>query len=514
MALNEPQLSRASRRGGLSARFLAEQAFSRTAGVPLVPGNSVRLLRDARENYPAWLAAISSATRWIHFESYIIHEDDQGQRFAEALAAKARAGVRVRVIYDWMGALNATSNRFWRQLREAGVEVRCFNPPQLDSPFGWLSRDHRKMIGVDGRIGFVAGLCVGRHWVGWPEKGIEPWRDTGVEVCGPAVLEIEQAFAQAWAATGAPLPGDELPNETIPPAGDVTLRVVAGMPYTSGLYRLDQLIAAIARKRLWLTDAYFVGTTTYVQSLRAAALDGVDVRLLVPQASDIMLMRSLARAGFRPLLEAGVRVFEWNGPMLHAKTAVADGRWARVGSSNLNLASWLGNWELDVVIEDANFGREMEQMYLDDLANATEIVLSARNRLRQVGQRRKSGRRRRPGEGSASRAAAGAMRISRAVGAAITNQRVLGPAEARLMVTGSLLLLGLAAVAFMWPKVIALPFAVIGVWVAFTLLVRAYALHRRGSAEAAAPGQESAGEPENTVDEEPAEVEEEQSLKS
>ncbi len=513
MALNETQLSRASRQGGWSARLLAEQAFSRTAGVPLVAGNSVRLLRDARENYPAWLAAISSATRWIHFESYIIHEDDQGRMFAEALTAKARAGVRVRVIYDWMGALNATSHRFWRQLREAGVEVRCFNPPQLDSPFGWFSRDHRKMIGVDGRIGFVSGLCVGRHWVGAPEKGIEPWRDTGVEVCGPAVLEIEQAFAQAWAATGEPLPGDELLNETIPPAGDVALRVVAGMPYTSGLYRLDQLIAAIARTRLWLTDAYFVGTSTYVQSLRAAALDGVDVRLLVPQASDILLMRSLSRAGFRPLLEAGVRVFEWNGPMLHAKTAVADGRWARVGSSNLNLASWLGNWELDVMIEDANFGREMEQMYLDDLASATEIVLSARNRLCQVGQQKKSGHHR-PGEGSASRAAAGAMRISRAVGAAITNQRVLGPAEARLMVSGSLLLLGLAAVAFMWPKVIAMPVAVIGAWVAFTLLIRAYALHRRGRAEPAASGQAQADEPENRADEEPAEVEEAQSLKS
>ncbi|HWQ32856.1 MAG TPA: phospholipase D-like domain-containing protein [Blastocatellia bacterium] len=506
MALKTPQLKQADRR---PARFPAEQAFSRTAGVPLIAGNSVRLLRDARENYPAWLEAISSAERWIHFESYIIHEDDQGRMFAEALAAKARAGVRVRVIYDWMGALNATSNRFWRQLREAGVEVRCFNPPQLDSPFGWLSRDHRKMIGVDGRVGFVAGLCVGRHWVGWPEKGIEPWRDTGIEVRGPALYEIEQAFAQAWAATGGTLPEDELPvSDSIPQAGDVALRVVAGMPYTSGLYRLDQLIATIARDRLWLTDAYFVGTSTYVQSLRAAALDGVDVRLLVPRASDILLMRSLSRAGFRPLLEAGVRVFEWNGPMLHAKTALADGHWARVGSSNLNLASWLGNWELDVVVENSQFAREMEQMYLDDLSNATEIVLSARNRLRTIGQRRKS-RRRRTGEGSASRAAAGAMRISRAVGAAITNQRVLGPAEARLMVTGSLLLLGLSLVAFLWPKVIALPVAVIGAWIAFTLLIRAWELHRKRDEEAAAQFADS----ESSADDESVEPEEKESLK-
>jgi cardiolipin synthase len=475
----EPNLRRPSRGAGLPVRFASEQAFARTAGVPLIPGNSVTLLRDARENYPAWLEAIRSAQRWIHFESYIIHEDDQGGQFAEALIEQARAGVRVRVIYDWMGALSATSNRFWRRLRAAGVDVRCFNPLRFDSPFGWLSRDHRKMIAVDGRVGFVAGLCVGRHWTGRPEKGIDPWRDTGVEVRGPAVADIEEAFAQAWAATGAPLPADETQSGAPgAEADDVALRVVASLPYTSGLYRLDQLVATIARERLWLTDAYFVGTTTYVAALGAAARDGVDVRLLVPRASDIIFMRSLSRAGFRSLLEAGVRVFEWNGSMLHAKTAVADGYWARVGSSNLNIASWIGNWELDVVIEDAEFAQEMEQMYLDDLMNSTEIVLSARNRLHLVGEREKLRRRRRPGDGSASRAAAGAMRISRAVGAAITSQRLLGPAEARLMVSGGLALLALSVVAFIWPRWIAVPLGLLGMWIAASLLVRAYELHR------------------------------------
>lgn len=461
-----------------TVRFPSEQAFARTARVPLVGGNQVRVLRDAQENYPAWLAAISAAEHYIHFESYILHEDAQGQQFAELLISKARAGVQVRVIYDWVGGLGATSKQFWQRFRAAGADVRCFNPLRFDSPFGWLNRDHRKMLGVDGRIAFVSGLCVGQQWAGNPARRIDPWRDTGVEVRGPAVANIERAFAQSWKALGEALPAAELPQE-ITAVGDVKLRVIATEPYDLGLYRLDQLIATMAKKRLWLTDAYYVGTSSYVQALRAAALDGVDVRLLVPHANDVWLLRSFSRAGYRPLLEAGVRVFEWNGPMLHAKTAVADGYWARVGSSNLNLASWIGNLELDVLVENTQFGAEMEQMYLDDLTNATEIVLSSHNRVQVVGAPRKR-RSRRSGDGSASRAAVGAIRISRAVSAAITNQRLLGPAEARLMLWGSLLLFGLSALAFFKPRAIAWPLSILSLWTALSLLLRAYQLHRKG----------------------------------
>jgi cardiolipin synthase A/B len=188
---------------------------------------------------------------------------------------------------------------------------------------------------------------------------------------------------------------------------------------------------------------------------------------------------ALGRAGYRALLEAGVRVFEWNGPMLHAKTAVADGRWARVGSTNLNIASWMGNWELDVVVEDERFGREMEEMYLDDLGNSTEILLNARNRVRLAGRRIKQRGRGRVASGSARGVAAGALRIGNAVGAAITNHRLLGAAEARLMLTGSLLLAALSAMAVKWPRSVAVPFAVISIWTAISLLVRAYKLHAR-----------------------------------
>ncbi|HME44197.1 MAG TPA: phospholipase D-like domain-containing protein [Syntrophorhabdales bacterium] len=466
-------------------RRLAEQALSRTAGAPLIPGNEIRLLKDAKENYPAWLEAMRSAKKSIHFESFIIHEDDIGEQFSQVLAAKAQEGVSVRLIYDWLGAFGKTSRKFWERLRKAGVEVRCFNPFRFDNPVGWLSRDHRKMISVDGEIGFVTGLCVGRMWVGYPERGIEPWRDTGVVLRGPAVADVEHAFADIWATMGSTLPEDEMPRrETIPAAGDVTLQVVASVPNTAGLYRLDQFITAIARKSLWLTDAYFVGMVPYVQSLSAAARDGVDVRLLVPGSTDIPVLRAFSRAGYQPLLEAGARVFEWNGPMIHAKTAVADGRWARVGSTNLNLSSWIGNYELDVAVENEAFAQAMEELYLDDLGHATEIVLNERQKVRPVKRRASSSLLRpRLAEGSVSRAGASAIRISNTVGAAIANRRVLGPAEARIMGTAGMILLLLTIVGLLWPRWVVIPFSVITGWLAISLFVRAFKLHRKRSLE-------------------------------
>ncbi|HEX5483781.1 MAG TPA: phospholipase D-like domain-containing protein, partial [Terriglobia bacterium] len=462
-------------------RVLAGQAFSRAAGAPLVPGNRLRILKDAAENYPAWLEAIGSARDHIFFENYIFNEDEIGRQFASALASKAREGVRVRLIYDWMGSSRGASRRFWKRLRESGVEVRCFNPPHLDSPFGWLSRDHRKMISVDSRVGFVTGVCVSRKWATPPGGKVDPWRDTGVEIEGPAVADIEQAFSETWAACGAPLPAEELPStrESIAAAGDTALRIVASSPNLAGVYRLDQLVAAVARQSMWLTDAYFVGTTAYIQALRAAAMDGVDVRLLVPRSSDLPLVGALSRVGFRPLLEAGVRVFEWNGPMLHAKTAVADGRWARVGSTNLNLASWIGNWELDVVAEDEPFAQDMEQMYLDDLAHSTEIVLGPQRRLRLSQDPPSSAPRTRRAAGSGGRAARGVLTLGSTVGAAVVRHRTLGPAEWAIMVDAGLLLLALAAVAIFWPRVIAYPLALLGAWIAVSLLVYAYRLRSR-----------------------------------
>lgn len=460
-----------------TVRQLADQAFSRTAGAALIEGNSVRLLRDARENYPAWLDAIGAATQRIHFENYIFYDDQTGTRFADALIGKAQAGVRVRVIYDWLGCIGSASRGFWNRLRSGGVEVRCYNPPRLDSPLAWLSRDHRKMLAVDGAVGFITGLCVGRRWEGMPEKNVEPWRDTGIEVRGPAVAEIEASFAQIWALTGNALPREDLVDKVVS-GGNVALRIVATAPATAGMFRLDQLIAALARQRLWLTDAYYAGTPAFVEGLRAAAKDGVDVRLLMPSASDVLLVQPLSRTGYRPLLEAGVRVFEWNGTMLHAKTAVADGRWARVGSTNLNIASWFGNCELDAVIEDKQFAQQMEQMYLEDLANATEVVLDERSKPRAPGRPPHRRVRSIRGGGSAGRAAAGAVRIGNAIGAVFTNRRSLGPIEARIALTTGLVLCALAIVFALFPQVLAYPLVVLAAWGGIALVYRAYRLHR------------------------------------
>ncbi len=503
----------AAESGAPLARLVAEQLFSRAAGAEPVEGNAVRLLRNGAENYPAWLAAIAGARRSVHFENYIIRDDEVGRRFTDALAAKAREGVAVQLLYDWLGSFS-TPRRTWRRLREAGVEVRCFNRPRLDSPFGWLSRNHRKTVGIDDRVGFVSGLCVADVWM-----GDKPWRDTGIEVIGPAVADLDAAFAQSWAEAGGGLPPAAGPGRARPdhlhgghahngtgseahrgarpdPGADsgadsepgrVALRVIASRPNTLGLYRFDQVIAGMARRSLWLTDAYFAGTTAYVRALCDAARDGVDVRLLVPGASDIPVVQALSRAGYRPLLDAGIRVFEWNGPMLHAKTAVADGRWARIGSSNLNLSSWIGNWELDIAVEDAGFAAEMEAMFKHDLGNATEIVLDlgrvyAADGEAAGGRPRRSRRRLRPRRGSPGRLAAGAAGVGSAVGAAITNHRALGPAEAKVLAAGGAGLLAFAVAAFVFPRVVMLPLALVAGWVALTLLVRAWRLRRAAPA--------------------------------
>jgi len=461
-------------------RLLAEQALSRAAGAPLLGGNAIELLIDARAHFDAWLGTIGKARERIYLENYIVRDDDVGRAFRDALVERARQGVRVAVIADWMGCLGQSRSRFWAPLRDAGGQVRVFNPPRLGEPLAWISRDHRKLLVVDGRVGSLSGVCISAKWLGDPKRGSEPWRDTGVMLHGPAVAELEAAFADSWRSMGTPLSETE-PFE-IPEAGKVELRVIATQPATAGMYRLDQQVAAMARKTLWLTDAYFVGVAPYVQALAAAALDGVDVRLLVPGSSDIPVVAGMSRSSYRPLLKAGIRVFEWNGSMLHAKTAVADGRWARVGSSNLNIASWLNNREIDVAVEDADFAQLLAEQYERDLGNATEIVLAPRRRRAGEGVRRSEPRpRRRPGDraGSSSRAAAGALRLANSVSAALSNRRVLGDTETGPLLVGTLALTTLAIVGILWPAAIGWPVGLFAAWFALNLGIRTWRMRRR-----------------------------------
>ncbi|MDR3386061.1 MAG: phospholipase D-like domain-containing protein [Rudaea sp.] len=462
-------------------RRLAQQALSRAAGAPLIGGNSIELLIDAPANYTAWLAAMRAARRRILLENYIIRDDDVGRQFRAVLVERAEAGVKVHVICDWLGCLGQSRAEFWQPLTDAGGEMRRYNPFQLGNPVGWVNRDHRKLLVVDRDVAFLGGICISSKWLGDKVRGIAPWRDTAVGVRGPALAEFEQAFADVWAQLGTPLV--RLHAGAPAPVGDIDLRVVATQPDTAGMFRLDQLIAAMARHSLWLADAYFVGLAPYVQALKAAARDGVDVRLLVPGASDLPVVRVMSRSGYRPLLENGVRVFEWNGAMMHAKTAVADGRWARVGSSNLNISSWMGNCELDVAVEDAAFAKSMEDQYLRDLENATEIVLSARRRVQRCDAKPQA---RRAG-GSSGRAAAGALRLAHSMGAAFSNRRVLGQGEIAVLPWLAISLLVFAIGTVVWPRLSAWPLAGLAAWFGIALLVR-YFRSRRVARDARVAG--------------------------
>ncbi len=449
-------------------------AFARAAGSPLSERNEVRLLIDGCGNFPAWLEAIQEARRYILFESYIVADDTLGHAFIAALTARAREGVRVCVAYDWLGSTKRSGA--WTALRAAGAEVRAFNPPSFSSPLAWLTREHRKSIVVDGRRAFVSGLCVSTKWEGNPKKRLEPWRDTGIELRGESVKDLEAAFAQVWSACGG---GNlDLDPAEFEHAGNTRVRVIAGTPGSAGTYRTDLLVASLARHYLWLTDAYFVGTAAYTQALRAAARDGVDVRLLVPGASDIPAISPLSRAGYRALLEAGVRVFEWNGTMLHAKTAVADHRWSRVGSTNLNLVSWMSNYELDVAVEDEAFAATMAGQYERDLERATEIVLTQRNRVRRTDGGEPGATPKRAMSGSAGRAAAGAVSVGSALGAALTNRRALGPAEAGLLTVMAAIMAGIAVAGAWFPRVIAWPLAFLCAWAALSWAWKAIVLWR------------------------------------
>jgi len=472
---NQPGLSLQPYRAALD-ELRMERAFSRIADSDLRQGNAVRLLRNSKENYPAWLEAIRAARTVIHFENFIIADDTTGRLFAEALMERARAGVTVRVLYDWLGSSFRALPAFWRRMREAGVEARVFNPPRVTDPF-WIRRNHRKLITVDGRVGFVSGLCISDSWQGGREG--EPWRDTGISLEGPIVADLDAAFAESWMLAGMrPIPKSELPAaEAIPHAGSMAARLISGEPGMFRAYRVDQFIAATAQRNLWLTDAYFVATTSYVQALGEAARDGVDVRLLVPGSSDVPALQPIIRAGYRSLIEAGIRVFEWNGSMLHAKTAVVDGRWARVGSTNLNFASWATNWELDVIVEDSGFAEAMEAMYLEDLANATEIVPGWQSRRRRARNMR-SRRAHRLKRGGVRRLAAGALALSSSIGKAMGSRSLTATETSSIAIIG-FALLALAALITVVPALIVAPVVIGLIWFGLALLIRAFRLKRR-----------------------------------
>jgi cardiolipin synthase len=352
------------------------RAMDRAAGAPLVGGNRLEHCADSARALDAMLQQIAAARRWIHFENYIIRDDRTGIRFADALAERARAGLAVRVLYDALGSFG-TSRRYWRRLTQAGVQIRAFHPLLSRHPLDLIARDHRKLLVTDGTRAMLGGLCIGDEWAGDPARRRRPWRDTMVTVCGPGAAALDRAFGRIWQRAGPPLPPGELTADP-QPCGASGVRVVAGVPGRARVYRAVQLLVATAAERLWITDAYLIAPAPLYASLLDAARAGVDVRLLVPGTSDLPVIRNFTRVGYRELLHAGVRIFEYQGPMIHAKTMLVDRRWARVGSSNLNVSSLLTNYELDLVVECEQLSGDLAAQFRRDLASSREVVLQAR----------------------------------------------------------------------------------------------------------------------------------------
>jgi cardiolipin synthase len=482
------------------------QAMDRAAGAPAVRGNRLSIQFEGPLTFDAWIEAIDGAERFVHFENYILRDDRVGRVFRDALVAKAKQGVPVRVLYDWVGCW-ATPARYWRVFREAGVEVRAFNRPVLRDPFGVLQRDHRKLVCVDGRVAFVGGFCVGVEWAGTLTN--PPWRDTGVEIVGPAAAAAARSFERVWALMGAPVP-DELraSPEDRPVVGDTPVWVIEGAPGRALVYRTIQLVAATAQNRLWITDPYFVAPRPVAEALGAAANDGVDVRILVPAHNNWPWVGSLSRGGYRFLIESGVRLFEWQGPMIHAKTSVADGLWGRVGSSNLNNASLLGNFELDVGVLDEGLARQLEGLFIADLASSVEIVLPRHHmslyrtseREETAGEpptlkaplepegsltqrfRRQLRDRRRRGRSSGWKLAH-LVRAGATLGSAMAGQRALGREDRTLLDTVVLLLVGLALFAWFLPEVLGALVAGIAGWLGLVTGVRGFMQWRRARKE-------------------------------
>lgn len=348
-----------------------ERAIDRAAGGRPIPGNRVEVLFDGPIAFDRMLDLIAKAERWIHFDNYIFHADRTGARFADALIDRARDGLAVRVSTDWLGSLS-TPARFWARFEAAGISVRHFHRPGLFDLSTVLSRNHRKLVVADGRRAVLGGICIGDEWAGDPARERLPWRDTALLVEGPAATALDQAFRRTWGVTGDQLPNDESAGD-VAAAGTAAVRVLAGEPAQERAYRASELLLATAASRVWITDAYLVAPRRLFRYLVDAAREGVDVRLLVPGTSDLPLIRNLTRLGYRELLRSGVRIFEWKGPMLHAKTVVADGQWVRVGSSNLNHSSLVDNYELDVLVDDPGLAEQMEAQFRRDLDGSAEV---------------------------------------------------------------------------------------------------------------------------------------------
>lgn len=319
---------------------------------PPVVGNKVELYTDMRRNYEQQLEAIRGAEREVHVEYYIFQPDAIGVEFRAALIAAAQRGVKVRFLYDAVGSLNL-GRAFLRTLADAGVEIACFLPfSLLTRRWTYNFRNHRKILVVDGRVAFTGGANVGNEYLGQSEHG--PWTDMHLRVIGPAVAQLQRVFAEDWAfASGHALSPDEL-LPAIEPVGDVVAQVVPGGPDTRvSTYReLFFSAASNAVERLQIVTPYFVPSEAILVALQSAARRGVQVQIVVPGRSTHDFVQLAARSYYQELLEAGVRLYEYQDGFMHSKMITVDERWSHVGTANLDNRSMRLNFEVGIVFYD------------------------------------------------------------------------------------------------------------------------------------------------------------------
>ncbi|SFF82626.1 cardiolipin synthase [Duganella sp. CF458] len=374
-------------------------------GVPLIAGNKVQLLFDGPQTMAEMMKAIAAAKDHINFETYIFDQDELGMQFADLLIQKQKEGVVVNVIYDSVGTIGVPQE-FFDHMKEGGVKLLAFNPvnPAKARGNGWKlnARDHRKMLIVDGKVGFTGGINIsdtysksspfrggsgGSGGIGSGsgggssparEKGENDvgWRDTHVRIEGPAVQAMQWLFVQTWIEQDADDLRDAKYFTQVGPAGDKVMRVLGSRPEGHfEIYKALLLAMQEAKKSIHITCAYFVPDDQTMEALTNAARRGVEVQLVLPSVSDSGLVFHAGRAFYQPLLEAGVKIYELKLSVLHAKTVVIDGVWSTVGSTNLDRRSFLHNSEVNVIVMGDVFGLEMENAFKEDLHNSKEVTL-------------------------------------------------------------------------------------------------------------------------------------------
>jgi cardiolipin synthase len=356
----------------------------RIAAADVSSGNRVALLRDGPATFSSMLELIETAERSVNLEGYIFRNDEVGVQFADALCAAAERGLTVRLLVDWIGRMG-TPMRFFQEMARRGVQVRIFNRPGFRRWLGLVPRDHRKLLVVDDRAGVTGGIGIGREWkTGVLKQRRAPWRDTAVLIEGDAAGDMIQAFERMWrrAAGGErrgshrhltrPARSTHLDPSVHPPA---LVGIIEGEPGRFRISRALQIQAVSAERSIWIASAYFTPSPSEIEALTGAARDGVDVRVLVPSRYDHPWIRMATRRFYRRLLRNGVRIWEWRGEMMHAKSSVVDSRWTRIGSTDYNPLGIAINFELDAVIEDRVLGSQAESMFLEDLEQSKEITI-------------------------------------------------------------------------------------------------------------------------------------------